>query len=911
MTKTSKLFCIAKKNSSYKAFWCIFLVLIGLYINLNIVSATDISTWAGLESIKGNLGGSFTLTQDLNSSTVGYDTYVASAEGGTGWYPIGNASTPFTGTFDGNGHIISDLYINRAENSGLFGENEGYLVNITLRNISITASASGGITYKNDATGTINYSSTGGIITCSTANCAGVIGYNEDAGTTIINSYSFVNVTSSNNYNRVGGLVGEDYLGTITNCYSYGYITDTNGGGLVGFDNADSGIYSGNFWDNQTSGKTTSDVGTGKTTAQMKTLSTFTGASWDIADIDSWAGEIWFIDSGVDYPRLWSEYSTYIRGSGINVTLNSPGNNNLTINKSITFNCSAIDNIEVKNVSLYIDDTLNYTQDGDSSDFLGLYTIVNGIDYGSHNWTCKARDNQNNEGEATAYNFNISTYVENSQTYSAITSEGSTETFSINILYDEDEFSTSQVKLYYNGTGYVGSRTSQGNNFIFNRSIVIPSVISQTDFTFYWEIGLYNGTWNYYNSSSNTQTVTNISIDDCTSFSTLIYNFTIYDEETKSKLSNTTMEIQVSLYDTGKTIEVINYSNTFSHINPVTLCLENSLLTTTNYSSYVTVKYSANDTTTNKSYTTEYYNILNGTLSNSSSPNKIALYDLNSYDSTPFKLTFRDSSYVLASNILVQLQRQYVADNDFKVVEAPLTDSNGQVILNMVRNTVLYNIVMVDEGGKVVATFNRITAFCKDFTIGECTINLDAPPTGNSLYDYNNDFDVSFTEPSYSSDTNLITMDFITGNLLPKTITMEIIRNNDFGNRSVCTDSLTSSTGTLSCDVSAITDSDQFLFIKVYVDGSLAREYTINLNAETLRFGVLNGSFLAFLIILFLICMFMEDKSMLVISLGLGWVVIISLGLINGSLIGISSAGIWLLVTIAIFLWKLNKEEEG
>ncbi|GAH11004.1 unnamed protein product [marine sediment metagenome] len=62
---------------------------------------------------------------------------------------------------------------------------------------------------------------------------------------------------------------------------------------------------------------------------------------------------------------------------------------------------------------------------------------------------------------------------------------------------------------------------------------------------------------------------------------------------------------------------------------------------------------------------------------------------------------------------------------------------------------------------------------------------------------------------------------------------------------------------------------------------------------------------------LFLITMFMEDKKVLLISIAIGWVIVISLGLMNGKLIGSASAGIWLLVTIGIFMWKLKKEDGG
>ena len=51
---------------------------------------------------------------------------------------------------------------------------------------------------------------------------------------------------------------------------------------------------------------------------------------------------------------------------------------------------------------------------------------------------------------------------------------------------------------------------------------------------------------------------------------------------------------------------------------------------------------------------------------------------------------------------------------------------------------------------------------------------------------------------------------------------------------------------------------------------------------------------------------------MLVISLVIGWVTIIALGLIKGKLFGTATlvaGGTWLVVSAMIFLWKLNKEE--
>jgi hypothetical protein len=58
----------------------------------------------------------------------------------------------------------------------------------------------------------------------------------------------------------------------------------------------------------EASGLSTSDGGTGKTTAEMHTASTFLDAGWDLLDeTDNGTEDIWLILEGQDYPRLWWE----------------------------------------------------------------------------------------------------------------------------------------------------------------------------------------------------------------------------------------------------------------------------------------------------------------------------------------------------------------------------------------------------------------------------------------------------------------------------------------------------------------------------------------------------------------------------------------------------------------------------
>jgi hypothetical protein len=101
-------------------------------------------------------------------------------------------------------------------------------------------------------------------------------------------------------YSYAGGLVGYLDSGTISNCYSTGAVSGSNVGGLVGYKIIGSIIVS-SFWDVNTSGQVTSAGGTGKTTAEMQTLYTFTSAGWDFYTDGDPAD--WFIQIN-EYPIL-------------------------------------------------------------------------------------------------------------------------------------------------------------------------------------------------------------------------------------------------------------------------------------------------------------------------------------------------------------------------------------------------------------------------------------------------------------------------------------------------------------------------------------------------------------------------------------------------------------------------------
>jgi PKD repeat protein len=126
------------------------------------------------------------------------------------------------------------------------------------------------------------------------------------------NSYATGNVTGNHD---VGGLLGHGNHGVLSNSYSAGNVTGigNNTGGLVGF--AQNSTVSGCFWDNGTSGQKTSAGGIGRTTAQMKTRSTFINAGWDF-------NNTWFMIENITYPVFqWQDILHPIANAGIDQTV--------------------------------------------------------------------------------------------------------------------------------------------------------------------------------------------------------------------------------------------------------------------------------------------------------------------------------------------------------------------------------------------------------------------------------------------------------------------------------------------------------------------------------------------------------------------------------------------------------------
>lgn len=269
-----------------------------------------------------SLAASYTVGVNIDASSTANASEVWGT--GEGFIPIGNQATPFTGTFDGNGHSINNLYISSAnyEDVGLFGATDNPSV---ISNIAVNGSISSNYNAGTGTTGilvgkelgnlsTVENAFTGGIVTSLQNHTGGLIGY---ARGNISNVYSMANVykTSTADVN-VGGLIGVNN-GVVTNAFSTGIVSNVghNSSGLVG---GGLGSVTNGYWDTSTSGVAFDAFATGRTTAQLQS-----------ALPGGFSGSTWGIISGTSYPYLLAFHSSTPRV--ISGTL-SPVTANQTIN---------------------------------------------------------------------------------------------------------------------------------------------------------------------------------------------------------------------------------------------------------------------------------------------------------------------------------------------------------------------------------------------------------------------------------------------------------------------------------------------------------------------------------------------------------------------------------------------------
>lgn len=301
-----------------------------------------VTTPAELHAVRQDLSAHYRLGNDIDlaaSVAWGY---------GQGWEPIGNSSMRFTGTFDGAGHTIRHLVINRigGTHQGLFGDlNEGAVVRqLHLEKSHIQAQSRVGLVTGSISFGFLDAITVQGTVAASGGYAGGAVGIisgNSSAVSRVfmdtrvwgsdfvggltgyIGSSADIRYTSVKGSvtgaTHVGGLVGQNHSGQIVDVYSVATVTgNTQVGGLIGRQNArlhhgyaaglvlgtgadigglvgaqTTGNTTHSFWDTGATGLETSAAGWPLSPTQMRQRASFPSFNFFSA---------WTIDEGVHAP---------------------------------------------------------------------------------------------------------------------------------------------------------------------------------------------------------------------------------------------------------------------------------------------------------------------------------------------------------------------------------------------------------------------------------------------------------------------------------------------------------------------------------------------------------------------------------------------------------------------------------
>ena len=218
-----------------------------------ISTADELRLFASMvNSGQTRINGRLTADIELNNTT-GWENWSESNAPANSWTPIGSEATQFAGTFDGQGHTVSGIFVNSSNNcQGFFGATNGATItNLHTAQGYIRGNGSVGGIVGNAKGGSIK-DCTNGCTIASTGNSnGGIVGYGKDvqitgctnngplvagvyqnggiAGTvedsTIDRCVNNANITVAD---HAGGIAAYNTNGTVSNCLNKGNVSTSN-----------------------------------------------------------------------------------------------------------------------------------------------------------------------------------------------------------------------------------------------------------------------------------------------------------------------------------------------------------------------------------------------------------------------------------------------------------------------------------------------------------------------------------------------------------------------------------------------------------------------------------------------------------------------------------------------------------
>ncbi|KKL68885.1 hypothetical protein LCGC14_2120540, partial [marine sediment metagenome] len=219
---------------------------------------------------------------------------------------------------------------------------------------------------------------------------------------------------------------------------------------------------------------------------------------------------------------------------------------------------------------------------------------------------------------------------------------------------------------------------------------------------------------------------------------------------------------------------------------------------------------------------------------------------------------------------------------------------------------VIYSIV-VSKNGVLLSTFDNLAVICQDVIIGRCEINLNALAATEGFQDWETVGGITHLF-DFDRDARVITLAFTTTDGSSKTVLLNTTKYDRWGNDTICTDSLTSSSGTLTCNIPN-SFGNVTMVSQLFADGQFItqRVFSIIPSPEDI-FGVGTAGVLALILVITIPLMLTGSAITIIIGVIVGLIVASMLTLYyGGTLFGPASSIIWIIIAGGILIWKISQ----
>lgn len=343
-------------------------------------------------------------------------------------------------------------------------------------------------------------------------------------------------------------------------------------------------------------------------------------------------------------------------------------------------------------------------------------------------------------------------------------------------------------RMYMNGSydGQSGEFTGDQLDYTFNYVFFHPQ-------SSYFAIDNVRFTYNYLEPEPSTtlqgeETVTDNPLIECGAQSNItVFNFTFLDEDSSTLLYG---DFE-SEFDVTSNVDYTTVNTTFNKYNQsnIQICMypEGS-----DFIVDGTVKY------TSTGYSTRYYHFQNIRVNGTT--NNINLYLLNSGNSSDITFTVKDNFDNSLSDYIIKATRFYVSEDAYKQVAMGLTDFEGESVIPLKLNE--WYIVILETNGSVVKIYPQ-----KFFATG--TTDAELRTSFGVDISYLEYYDSVAATCIDNENTQRLTCIFsdTSGRMVTLELTLEQ-RRLVGGYIDICSNSTTSSSGTVSCGYSGYNNTE-------------------------------------------------------------------------------------------------------